>query len=149
MHKLYLLFAVLLLPAISAAASLEFDNAVIRETPPGAQTMVAYMKIINNDNKTRTITDVSSPEFDKIEMHESIVENDVARMQAIKKLSIPANAFIELKPGGKHLMLIQPEKHFLEGEIIVLHFTEADGTEHTLAVPVKKMEHAIEHHHHE
>jgi hypothetical protein len=137
----------LLIPPILNAAPLAFENARIPEAPPGAQTMAAYMKIVNNDDRERIISSISSQEFGKVEMHESIIEEGIARMQAVNSLKIAAHSSLELAPGGIHLMLLEPEKDFMHGELIVLHLNEIDGTEHTLIVTVKKMQ--AQHHHHE
>jgi hypothetical protein len=147
MYKYLLTLFLLLLSPLVNAAPLEFENARIPEAPPGARAMAAYMKVINSDKQTRSITEISSNEFGKVEMHQSIVENGVARMQAMETLQIPAQGSIELAPGGMHLMLLEPKKHYMAGELIVLYLTESDGTEHSLVITVKKMAAATQHHH--
>ena len=145
----YYFFLLLLLSPALCAAPLEFMDALIPEAPPGAQVMAAYMKIVNDSNKEKTITAINSQEFGKVEMHRTIIENGIARMRQLDALKIPAHSSLELAPGGLHLMLLEPEKEFMRGEMIVLYLTEADGTEHTLVVTIKKkQDQEPEHHHH-
>ncbi|MBN1378199.1 MAG: copper chaperone PCu(A)C [Gammaproteobacteria bacterium] len=144
----YLLLLLLLSSALNATP-LEFADARIPEAPPGAQTMAAYMKIINDSDNEKAITAISSLEFGKVEMHRTSIEDGVARMRQLDALKIPAHSSLELVPGGIHLMLLEPEKEFMRGEMIVLYLTEADGTEHTLVVTIKKkQDQEQEHHHH-
>lgn len=143
-----LLTCTLFVSAHAYAAPLEFKDAYVPEAPPGAKAMAVYATIVNNSNRERSITSISSSEFGKVEMHESIIEDNVARMQKIDSLTIPPEGEVQLSPGGKHLMLLEPARRYMQGEMIVLYITEKDGTEHVLAIPVKKME-KTQHHHHE
>ena len=67
-----------------------------------------------------------------------MVENDIARMEAIDALVIPAGETLDLRPGGMHIMLsglnedLTPDSAFTlqlkcgNGEVYDLHFHVAD-----------------------
>ena len=75
---------------------------------PGMTTSAAYLTLTNNSDEHVRITTVSSPQYGIVEMHESAVENDVARMRKVHELVINPNEALRLQRGGIHLMLMQP-----------------------------------------
>ena len=82
-------------------------DIVITEPMPGKSMSAGYVTLTNNTRASIELTHVLSQEFESIEMHESIVENGIAKMRRIDSLSIPAGSTAKLEPGGKHLMLMQ------------------------------------------
>lgn len=58
-------------------------------------------------------------------------------MRNVKFLEIPARGRLELKPSGKHLMLLSLKRPLREGETIPLTLYFADGTGLELAVKVQ------------
>ena len=67
-----------------------------------------YLDISNHSGTTLRITHVSSPDYASVEMHETIVEDDVARMREIPVLEIRDGESVVFERGGKHLMLMKP-----------------------------------------
>lgn len=84
------------------------SNVSILLPLPGTQTGVGYLDLTNNGRDTINITRVTSPEFASVEMHETIIEGDVARMQALESLSIAPGTTASFERGGWHLMLLRP-----------------------------------------
>ncbi len=139
--KFSLLFALLnlfFIPYAFAADSLSFSQSWIAEAPPGAQVMAGYMTINNLSNQKVDIIQVESPQFKRIEMHQSKESNGLAQMQPQKKLSITAKSKLILKSGSYHLMLIEPIKWFKQGDKITLTFTLSDQTQAILNTSVRK-----------
>lgn len=91
-----------------AKAPLVASDIVITEPVPGRHMSAGYISLTNNTSDAINITHVMSPEFDAVEMHESLVEDGVAKMRPIEELVIPANSSVSLQRGGKHLMLMRP-----------------------------------------
>ena len=54
------------------------------------------------------LTGVMSPEFRKVELHETTVVDGVARMRALDSITVPPGSTVVLERGGKHLMLMRP-----------------------------------------
>ena len=141
LFKLILSNALLLL-TLSAYAqtqnTLNIKQAWVREAPPHASVMVAYMQLINNGKEDIVISHVSSPNFKKSEIHLSKDVNGVAKMLPQKNLKIPAQSRVVLKPGSYHLMLIKPKKWFRQGDRISVNFLFSNKQKQTLSLPVKK-----------
>jgi len=66
---------------------------------------------------------VTSPQFGAVELHESTVEDGVARMRAIPELVVPAHGTATLERGGKHLMLMAPGG---DSDDVSLNFYDGD-----------------------
>jgi copper(I)-binding protein len=102
-------------------------NIEIFEAMPGKTMSAGYLTLINNTDVAITISNVASPEFESVEIHESILEDGVAKMRRIAELLIPADAKLTLERGGKHLMLMRPigaakqvTLNFYSGDTILL-----------------------------
>lgn len=67
-----------------------------------------YFVLSNNSAQPVRITRVESPELSAVDMHETILDNDVSRMVKLQQLDIPANSAATFERGGKHLMLRYP-----------------------------------------
>jgi len=103
------------------------SNIEITEPMPGRKMSAGYFALTNNTDSVITISSVVSPEFASVEVHESLLENGVARMRSIPELSIPAKSTVTLERGGKHLMLMRPAGtasqitlNFMSGDTILL-----------------------------
>jgi len=64
-----------------------------------------YMRITNQGASDRVIVSAASAAAERIEFHQTIVENDIARMEPLDNLLIPAGGTLNLQPGGAHIML--------------------------------------------
>jgi copper(I)-binding protein len=139
--------ALVLVVSSVSAAPLEVSDAWIREAPPAASVLAAYMVIHNAGAASAEISLITSPDFGHVEMHRTVVENGVASMVPIGKLEIPPGEQITLKPGGTHLMLIDPRRPLHEGDTVTLTFQYTDGQKGTFPIPVIRQTGELEHHH--
>lgn len=71
---------------------------------PGEASAV-YMRIQNRGDSDRVIISAQSAAAEQIDFHQTVIENDIARMEALESLVIPAGETLELRPGGTHIML--------------------------------------------
>ncbi len=99
----------------------------IIEPRPGAATGAAYLTLENPGREALAITAVTSPQFDAVDLHESLLDDGVARMRKLPSLLIAGGATERLEPGGRHLMLRgrRPAPgpvtlHFWSGETLLL-----------------------------
>ncbi|NOX43446.1 MAG: copper chaperone PCu(A)C [Gammaproteobacteria bacterium] len=111
----------------------------IREAPPVAKVLAAYMVIGNHSDKPFTITTIISPMFKKVEIHESKIEDGIAKMQQIPELVIDPQQDLALSPGGNHLMLFEPNKILKHGDLVPLKFILSSGDSFSANAKVKKM----------
>lgn len=102
--------AALLLGACDAEPQppLVASDVVVTQPMPGTGMSAAYLSLSNNTKQTISISRVSSAQYAAVELHESTIEDGVARMRAIRELRIPAGETVTLRRGGKHLMLMRP-----------------------------------------
>lgn len=108
-HRILILAASLLITACGRAAGPELvaSDVEVTRPMPGRSMSAGYMRLDNNGDETIRITGVSSPNYGKVEMHETVVEDDIARMRRLEALTIPPGGSVRLERGGKHLMLMQ------------------------------------------
>jgi copper(I)-binding protein len=97
------------------AGNLEIGHPWARETPVGAKVGGAYFTVTNNGADADRLIAVETPGAEKVEMHESIEDNGVAKMRQVENIEIPAGKETALKPGGYHLMLIGLKESLAEG----------------------------------
>ncbi len=83
-------------------------NVVVTAPAPEMPMAAGYLDISNHSGTSIRITRVSSPDYESVEMHETIVEDDVARMREIPALEIGSGETVVFERGGKHLMLMRP-----------------------------------------
>lgn len=122
----------------SAKSNLQFGNAWIRATPPNAQVAGGFVDINNQGGDDRLIS-VSSVQSGKVEIHEMSMQGDVMQMRQLKDgLQIPGKEITALKPGGLHLMFIQPKHAFVAGQKITATFLFAKAGKREVVFTVLK-----------
>ena len=87
---------------------LTISKVVVLEALPGTKMSVGYMAFDNNSDQPIVIDSVTSPHFARVEMHETVIEDDVARMTSITSLVIDPYSSLMFEAGGKHLMMSGP-----------------------------------------
>lgn len=146
-------FAASLLVPFPAVVSAHTDGGIVikdawvREAPPVAKVLAAYMVIENHTNKEKVLTGVTSSSFDRIEIHRSIHKDGMATMEQQKQLTIPAEGNVTLQPGEFHLMLFNPSKVLKAGSEVSFTLKFANGSTSMLTARVKKAM-GSEHHEH-
>jgi copper(I)-binding protein len=83
-------------------------NVVVTAPGAGMPMAAGYLEISNRSGSGIRITRVSSPDYEAVEMHETIVEDGIARMREIPVLEIADGETVVFERGGKHLMLMKP-----------------------------------------
>jgi len=78
-----------------------------RATSKLAKTGAVYIKNIHNKGKNAVkITGFSANIAKKVQLHNTVVKNEVAKMQHIEFLEIGPNKSVQFNPGGLHIMLM-------------------------------------------
>ena len=107
-------FGIVLLAAACVAACSEdkaplvATDVVLNKPMPGMSMSAGYLTLTNNSSEPITITRASSSAFAAVEIHESVIEDDIARMRPLAEVTIPPGEAVRFEPGGKHLMLVRP-----------------------------------------
>ena len=108
---------VLILALLGCACSLESaplvaSDVAVSKPKPGMNVVAGYLTLSNNTSQPIIITHVASPQFESVEMHESVIEDGMARMYALGDMRVLAKSSVVFQPGGKHLMLMRPVGEF-------------------------------------
>lgn len=131
MRKLVSTAVLCVVLAASAARSqpsvLRVVDAWIRAAPPGATVLAGYMTVENPGLENVNITAASSPQFGMIELHRTVIENDVARMRKQPYFMVPAGEKLVLAPNGRHLMMMMPNAPLQVGDDVTVVLTLDNG----------------------
>lgn len=96
--------------------------------PPAAVPVMAGFATLHNPTDAPVvIVNVVSDAFERVEMHLTTIENDVAKMRKQAELTVPAGDSLELRHGSYHLMLMKPLGDLALGDTIVLALELASG----------------------
>jgi len=91
--------------------------------------MVAgYATLANTGDEPIAVLSVQSNAYRMSSLHETVTSGDVSKMRDLHRLKIAPGETVQLKPGGKHLMLMQPRRAIAVGEKVEMMFMLVDGT---------------------
>lgn len=124
-------------PAHAGDGKIEVTDAWIPTAPPSVSVHAAYLTLNNKTHKDRQLVAVESPAYKKAELHISRVIDDVASMEHVAQLEIPAGKQVVFKPGGLHLMLMKPSSKQTEGASVPLILKFQNGEQLAFNATVK------------
>jgi copper(I)-binding protein len=99
----------------------------IRLMPGGMAMQAGFGRIDNRCATSATIVSASSAAYGSVELHESKIVDGINRMRAVPELRIVPDSAVVLKPGGLHLMMMQPKASLKEGSRVAIEFKLKDG----------------------
>lgn len=82
------------------------SDAWTRPTATGMPMGVAYFTITNNTGADDALVAASTPAAARVEMHETSIEDGMARMRPLTEIAVPRAGRVAVAPGGIHLMLV-------------------------------------------
>ena len=143
-----LMWLVACAPAGSPGPKVRIENAWAR--PAAASTMshsgmlgnettsAAYLTVVNEGNEADVLIEANAQVASKVELHETRMEGDIAKMMPVPRVDVPARGRVEFKPGGLHIMLTGVSRDLNEGEtfMLTLKFEKSGGI--TMQVPVRE-----------
>jgi copper(I)-binding protein len=107
--------------------------------PPGAMPMAAgYGRIRNDCPNAVVVVGAGSRAFGDVSLHETTLVNGVSRMREVERMPIAPGATVDLKPGGLHLMLMQPAIALKEGGQVPLRLSLEDGRKVDATLQVRR-----------
>ena len=112
--------------ATAPADTFGVRHAALRLSTSENAPSAAYFTLLAGAAPASLIV-ISSPDADKVEMHQSRMEGGMMTMAPVERIDVPANGRVELRPGGMHLMLfgVKPAARAAGRVRLVLGF--ADG----------------------
>jgi copper(I)-binding protein len=132
--------AALLLAACSAGEGIVITDAMARPAPLEGGTGGAFLTVRNESGKADRLRSAASPASQTVELHETVDDHGVMRMVPQPDgWEVAPGERLELKPGGKHIMLIGLVRPLKAGDTIeiTLNFEKAGAIR--VQVPVKEM----------
>jgi len=86
--------------------ALQVKDPWIRAAPPVVKVLAAYMIIENHSDKKLSVVGADSPLFGRIEIHNTVIEEGLARMLRQDRIDLAPHGSIAFSPGGYHFMLL-------------------------------------------
>ncbi len=134
----FLAFLLISASAFSDSNLVQFNNGWIKQLPPVVPMRAGYININNSSPTVKKIVALQSTAFEKVEIHETIMADGMMKMIELDSLELPAKSLVELKPGGKHMMLITPVQPLNIGDKVELLVTFEDESTQSVMLEVKK-----------
>lgn len=113
------------------------DHPMIQEAPPSARVLGGYVTLQNNGAEDDRLLAIESSAAEKVELHQSVVTDGIARMQPLTEgLALPAGQIVWLGDNGTHAMFVGPDRHYAPGDEVpaVLVFEKAGRIDVTFKV---------------
>ena len=124
--------------ASDRAAQVQIENAWIQLAPPSARVHAAYMQIHNPQAQAQTIIGVRADCCAMVMLHQTRKNGDRVQMDHLEHLVIPAQASVQLAPGGLHIMLMQAKSDLTLDSRVTISFDFDDGSTQDVELNVKK-----------
>lgn len=124
--------------AADASAGIVVSEAWIRETPPNAAVAGGYLTL--RSGAADRLLSVETPAAASVEIHEMSHEGGMMRMRELADgVELPAGTEVTLKPGGNHLMLIDPVEPVRAGQSIEATLRFANAPEQAVTFEVRPL----------
>lgn len=110
MRKFMTLLAFVAAPTLAMSheftvGDLFIDHPVANTTAATAMSGAGYLSITNNGDTSDTLIGIEA-DFPRVMLHDTIVENDIAKMSHIEAAEIAPGETLTFAPGGKHIMFM-------------------------------------------
>lgn len=117
--------------------SLEISAPFTRATLPNAPVGGGFLVIENTGTEGDRLVSATSPVAGDTQIHEMRMDGDVMRMRELADgIDIPAGGTVTLAPGGYHLMFMQLNQPFVEGQTVPVTLTFENTGSVELQLPV-------------
>ena len=120
-----------------APSTLAIANAWALVSPKGAKVAAGYFIVANGGVENDRLIGAASPRAARTEIHEIALDGKVAKMRPVAAgVEVPPGGSTTLKEDGLHVMFIDVDAPFVEGETIpvTLTFEKAGNVDVTMKV---------------
>lgn len=124
-------------------------DAWIRAAPPGSAVTAGYMVVANPAGSEIVIVGIECEDFDRAELHRTEIVDGRARMRPEPAVAVPPGAEAVFEPGGRHLMLHDPARPLVAGDVVQCTIALQDGARIGLTAEVRTGGAQDDHRHHE
>ncbi|MFQ6310198.1 copper chaperone PCu(A)C [Lysobacter capsici] len=113
--------------ACIAKGQITVRDAWVRLPPMQMPMMAGFGRIENRCAAPVVIVAAKSAAFADVSLHETRIVDGVSKMRALPELRIAPDGAAVLKPGGMHLMLMQPHAPLKQGSRVAIEFELKGG----------------------
>jgi periplasmic copper chaperone A len=117
-------------------SDIKVENAWSRAAMAG-RTGVVYLTITDSGAADR-LMGASSPVAAQVGLHESFIDNGIAKMRDVAGLAVQAGKPVTLGPGGYHIMLTGLKQSLKEGDSFPVMLSFEHAGQITATVTVQK-----------
>ena len=103
----------------------------------GNTNSAVYLRIRNTGSGADRLLGGQTPSAEVVEIHQSVVVDDVMRMRKLNGMEILPHDLVALEPGGVHLMLLGLTQPLSEGEEIELILRFERSGEVVVPIPIR------------
>ncbi len=119
--------AVMASPAASQGATFKVGALTVAEVmaraAPAGERSAAFLTVTNTGTADDALIAAAGDIAESVEVHETVMENGMAKMQPIARIPIPAGGSLTLKSGGYHIMMLQTRRELVPDTTIPLTLT--------------------------
>ena len=120
----------------------QISDARVVQPPPGAKVAAAYFTISNPGDQPLAITNAASDIAQRVEVHLSFVEDDVAKMEKQESVTVPPGESLEFRHGSYHVMFMGLNQELVAGESLDLVLNTSAG-DVAVRVPIISLDDAM------
>lgn len=111
----------------ATSAPVQVRDAWIRWLPAGLPAG-GYMHLKNESARPIDLIGATSPDYGRVMLHHSVMKSGTMQMLPVARITIPAGGDFEFKPGGYHIMLMQPVHPVKPGDQVSVTLQFAGGS---------------------
>ncbi len=110
--------------------SVHVTHAYVNSAPPAVKVTAGFFELRNSGSVTITLTAISSPVAEKVELHQSASVDGRMTMRQLISLDIAPSEKVKLEPGGMHLMVWGLDRSLRPGNSVplTLYFPNRQST---------------------
>ncbi|GBD11961.1 hypothetical protein HRbin23_01644 [bacterium HR23] len=101
------------------------EDVWARPSPSVGGAVAVYLRVVNPTAEPDILLGAAAHDVaGRVELHETTMEGGMAHMHPRERFEVPAQGVLELKPGGKHIMLLDLKRELKPGDrfTIILSF---------------------------
>ncbi len=123
--------------AAPAAKGIKLLGAYARASLGNLKNSAAFLSVINHNAQADRLVGAKSTVAARTELHTHIKQGNIMKMRRIEAINVPASGFVDLEPGGHHVMLIGLHKPLKAGDKFSLVLVFEKGGEQAVEVVVR------------
>lgn len=117
---------------------LRITQTVARASPAMARSGAVYLTVTNTGTAPDRLVSASTVAAETVELHTTLRDGNIMRMQAVPGIDIPGGQTVTLSPGGLHVMLMGLKGPLNDGSTLTLSLTFQRAGKVEMSVPISR-----------